>query len=149
VHRSDVIAGFSLFVLGLFTIFVLVPDQISGKSDYGIAPDVYPLTLLWLFTLLCGVLGTHRLLKWAHMKYEPILTRADWLFIVGSIIYLIIAYIAINSIGFRWGGSLLLLILLWIMGVLTQKYVKSILVAGITPLVLYYLFWNIFRIPLP
>ena len=149
MHRSDVIAGFGLCLLGLFTIFVIAPEQISGDSDYGIAPDVYPLTVLWIFTLLSAALCIHRLIKWSVMTSEPILTRADWVFVVGAALYMVVAYLAIEHLGFRWAGMGLLLILFFIMGVLPKYYIKAAIVAGISPLLLYYLFWDVFRIPLP
>ena len=149
MHRSDVIAGIFLSIFGLITIFLIVPNQISGTSDYGIAPDVYPLTLLWLFVILSAALGIHRIYKWAILEHEPILVKADWVFIIGSTIFMTVAYFAIEKLGFRWAGPLLLLVLLFLMGVLPEKKISGILVAVLTPLVLYLLFWNVFRIPLP
>ena len=149
MHRSDAIAGLFLTALGLIMIFVIAPWQISGTSDYGIAPDVYPLTLLWLLVIFSCMLGVHRLLKWATLKFEPILSRADWIFILGSIIYLAIAWLAIAKLGFRLAGPAMLIVLLFLTGVLPAKKIKGIAVAVVTPLILYYLFWNVFRIPLP
>ena len=149
MHRSDVIAGFFLAIVGFVTIFAIVPHQISGHSDYGIAPNVYPLTLLWLFSVLSLALGIHRLFKWTTLKAEPILTRADWVFVIGSTVFLIIAFIGITTLGFRWSGPVLLLIMLALIGVWPKRAIPGILVAVITPLFLYYVFWNVFRIPLP
>ena len=149
MHRSDAVAGLLMTVLGLIMIFIIAPRQISGTSDYGIAPDVFPLTLLWLLVILSASLGVHRLAKWSSLKYEPILSRADWLFIFGSVVYFSIAYLAIAKFGFRVAGPLLLLALLFLTGALPGKKIQSVLVAVSTPLILYYLFWKIFRIPLP
>ena len=149
MQRSDVIAGTLLVLLGLISIFAIVPDQISGDSDYGIAPDVFPLTLLWLMTILSACLVISRLVKWSTLKTQTIMSQTDWVFVIGSTVFMVLSYVLIEQLGFRWGGPIVLGILLLITNELRESKLRSVLVAFITPAALFYLFWNVFRIPLP
>jgi hypothetical protein len=149
LHRSDVIAGVFLSLLGLVLIFFIVPQQISGSSDYGIAPDVFPLTLLWLFTILSALLAVHRATKWATLEQESILTFANWQFILGAGVFLVAVYFAIDTLGLRWSGPFILATMLFVTGVLTRWPVRSVVLAVLVPQILYHLFWDLFRVPLP
>ena len=152
MRRSDIISGTILTVLGLLTIFVIVPDQISGTSTVGIAPDVFPLTLAWATTLFAAALVLTRLLQpWSEARSDadpsPI-SRPDWFFIAGATLFLAAAYLAITWLGFIVGGVVVLVLLMLLMGE-RAHWRRLVLVAAAAPACLYFIFWSLFRVPLP
>lgn len=152
VRRSDIISGTILTVLGLFTIFVIVPDQISGTSAFGIAPDVFPLTLIWATTVFAALLVANRLLNTRNQARaddgpSPI-SRADWFFIAGTTLFLAAGFLAITYLGFIAGGGLMLAALMLLMGE-RFHWLRLVLVVVIAPVSLYFVFWSLFKVPLP
>lgn len=149
MRRADIIGGIILAVVGLFTIFVIVPDQIGDSSDIGIAPDVYPLTLLWLIVGLAVLLAVSRWIRRASLDDRVSMLSADWKFIAGSGVYLLAAFGAIDLLGFRLGGPLVLAVPVLAMENWRAHRLRSLLICALVPLALYYVFWNVFRVPLP
>ena len=148
MRRIDVVAGSLLAALGLVTILVIVPAQISGSSAYGIAPDVFPLTLLWLLVGLSLLLALLPLAGRGVPQPSP-MQRGDWLFLAGAAAFLAGAYAAVALLGMRIGGALILAGLMGLMGEWRHHKLRVALLSLLTPLILYSLFWNVFRIPLP
>ena len=139
-------------VVGLVTIFLVVPNQISGTSAFGIAPDVFPLTLIWATTLFAALLVANRLLRpWSQSQADadpsPII-RPDWFFIVGATLFLAAGFVAITYLGFIVGGGLMLAFLMLLMGD-RLRWRRLVLVVAIAPACLYFVFWSLFKVPLP
>ena len=149
MRRADIIGGIILAVLGLVAIFVIVPDQISDSSDIGIAPDVYPLTLLWLIVGLALLLSVGRWVQRAALDDRACMLPADWKFIAGATVYLVGAFEAIDLLGLRVGGAVALAVLMLTMGDWPAHKLRVVLISILAPLAIYYVFWNVFRVPLP
>lgn len=149
MRRADIGAGVLLAVLGLLTIFVIVPDQISDSSDVGIAPDVYPLTLLWLVAGLSLVLAVGRLVRRRSLEDRVCMLPADWKFIVAASVFLAGAFVLIDALGMRLGGPLVIAALMVAMGDWPAHRLRVVLVSVLAPLALYYIFWKVFYVPLP
>lgn len=129
-------------------IFIIVPGQISGTSDYGIAPDVFPLTILWLITGLSVMLFASRLVKRARLDRTAIMSARTWGFVAAASVFLCASFLGIQFLGFRIGGALVLATPMIVMGEL-RHFRRMALICVLTPLGIFYLFWNIFHIPLP
>lgn len=152
MRRSDIISGAIQTVLGLVTIFLVVPAEISGSSDFGIAPDVFPLTLIWTTTVFAAALTASRVLSGRGRADDdadpsPIL-RPDWYFIAGSIVFLVVGYLALTYLGFIVGGMLMLAALMVLMGE-HRHWLRLVLVVAIAPASIYFVFWHLFKVPLP
>jgi hypothetical protein len=61
LRRSDIISGIVLALFGLIGIFVIIPNGISISDEYGLNPRIFPLTVMWLGTLVALVLVVQRL----------------------------------------------------------------------------------------
>ena len=151
MRRSDILSSAVLTVLGLFTIFVVVPDQISGTSDFGIAPDVFPLTMIWATTIFAALLGLQRLLRRTDKDAaddDAPMSSYDWCFIGAAAVFLVLAFLAITYLGFIAGSILTVGACMIVMGGL-RHWRRVVLVSAIAPVALYLIFWNLFRVPLP
>ena len=149
MRQSDIISGLVLTVFGLVTIFVIVPDQISGSSAYGVAPDVFPLTLIWATTIFSVVLWVSRLIKGrGGPREESPLPAKDWAFIAAMAVFLAVAVAAIAYLGFIAAGIAIVALLMLVMGE-RRNPLRLGLVSVITPVALYFVFWSLFNVPLP
>ena len=137
LRRSDIISAVVLIVLGVITIFVIIPDQISGSSDYGIAPDVFPLTLIWIFTILCIILFLNRL--WSKKKNketQSIKANIGWGFISLASLFLISSFVLFKYLGFIYGGIYTVAVVMLVMGEYRHK-IRLILVTILAPGLIY------------
>jgi putative tricarboxylic transport membrane protein len=148
VHNSDIVSGILLTVLGLITIFVIVPNQISGSSGDGIGPDVFPLTLIWATTLFAIVLCVGRLLRSKELDDPFPITWREVRFVALMAAFLAAIVAVIAYLGFIVGAIIAIAILMIVMGEFRHK-LRLFLVSTILPTLLYVIFWNIFHIPLP
>lgn len=148
MRRSDIVSGAVLTLLGLATIFFVVPAQISGTSDIGIAPDVFPLTMVGAATLFAALLVVRRLVFDRAEDGAAPLSREDGLFIVGAALFLAAGYAAIVTLGFMIGGALVLALVMAAMGEWRHP-VRLVLVALVAPGAIDLLFWRLFYVPLP
>jgi len=150
VRRADLISGSFLFLVCLLTIFVIVPYQIdSGGEDYGLEPKFFPLTLLWLLTILSALLVVTRLLV---PPDPPGLTQPfqakNWLFIGGMSVFLALGFIAINTIGFiPAAAGIIAILMIAISG--RKHWIEVIAVALIAPIVIDLALNHLFKVQLP
>ena len=97
MRRADVIAGLTLAIAGLITIFVIVPREVGSTSPIGIAPDVFPLTLLWTITGLSVLLVVARLVMRSGGDDRPPLELHNFVYIGVAAIALAAGFIAIST----------------------------------------------------
>lgn len=152
MRRTDIISGCFLTVFGLISIFVLIPAEISGSSDYGLAPDFFPMALAWLFTGLSVLLVIGRLVPMiagdAGEDEAVPMHRADWGFITVCALFLAAGYLAIEQIGFMAGAAAVIAVAMIAMGGWRNKP-ALVLVSLIMPAVIASAFKYIFTIYLP
>ncbi len=148
MRRLDIVSGATLTLLGLITIFVIVPNQISGSSEYGIAPDVFPLTLLWTTTFFAALLCVSRLLKKDTQEERTPLPFREIKFVAVIAVFLAAIVTIIAYVGFIVGGIIAIAVLMFAMGEY-RHWVRLTLVSVLTPAILYLVFWKLFHVPLP
>lgn len=157
MRRSDIITGCLLTALGLFTIFHIIPQEISGTSDYGLAPDFFPLTLAWLATGLSALLVALRLLplvatgrgdRQAGEEEPAPMERADFAFIGACAVFLILGYYAMEHVGFLAAGAAIIAVAMVLMGGWRNK-LAVVGVSLVLPFVIDQAFRSIFLIYLP
>jgi len=134
--------------LGLITIFVIIPNQISGSSAYGIAPDVFPLTLIWIFTIFSILLCVNRLLSAKPTQDADSKADIEWRFIALVSLFLISSFVLITFFGFIFGGIYTVAVLMLAMGEYRHK-LRLILVAILAPVLISIIFRHLFIILLP
>lgn len=150
MKRADIYSGGLLFLLGLFTIYVIVPMQIDSGGDYGLDPSFFPVTTLWLIVLMAAVLIGHRLLIVKDSDGSPApLDGLNWLFIGAAAVLLAIAYYSIITIGFIATSLILIAILMIAIGARRENWLALATVPIIAPLVIYFLLDRIFVVQLP
>ncbi|WP_019377487.1 tripartite tricarboxylate transporter TctB family protein [Virgibacillus halodenitrificans] len=132
-----------------FSVFMYLIANSFGRSQtetlYG--PDFFPklvLILLIAFSIVLCIKG------FLSLKGESTKWEIDRKLIFQILLYIILLVIYINLffiIGFVYSTIVFLLIGQYLFGL--RKWIRLILVAIIVPFVLYYLFTNLFNIPLP
>jgi len=149
VRRSDIYSGIVLALLGLATIFIIVPAGISTSDEYGLNAQVFPLTVMWLGTAVAALLVVQRLRESRDAADEeaPMETK-NWLFIVAASVFLAATYFAITLVGFKIAGVAAIALLMAAMGEYRHP-VRLALVSVIFPIALYYTFDHLFIIQLP
>jgi hypothetical protein len=148
LRRSDIISGIVLALFGLIGIFVIIPNGISISDEYGLNPRIFPLTVMWLGTLVALVLVVQRLRELPVEGDQPPMCAKNWIFIAGMSAYLAATYFAIDIIGFKIVGPVCVAVLMIMMGELRHP-VRLVLVSLIFPLFVYYTFDRVFVIQLP
>lgn len=148
MRRSDIISGIALALFGLFALFVIIPIGISISDEYGLNPRIFPLTVMWLGTLVALVLVVQRLREPAVEGDEPPMRLKNWIFIAVMSAYFAATYFAIDIIGFKIVGPVCVAVLMIMMGELRHP-VRLVLVSLIFPLFVYYTFDRVFIIQLP
>lgn len=148
MRRNDIISGFVFILFGLITIFIIIPYQISGTSDYGIAPDVFPLTLIWIFTILCVILCLNRLLSKKPTKEADSKGVIRWRFISLASLFLLTSFLLIKYLGFVYGGIYTVAVIMLVMGEYRHK-IRLISVTILAPMFIYLVFRYLFIILLP
>ena len=148
MRRSDIISGFVFILFGLITIFIIIPNQISGTSAYGIAPDVFPLTLIWIFTIFCILLVVNRLLSKKPKEDADSKVYIRWRFIGLVSLFLITSFLSITYLGFIVGGIYTVAVVMLVMGEYRHK-LRLILVTILAPVLISLTFRHLFIIILP
>lgn len=154
MRRADILSGIFLALAGLFALFAVIPAQISGHSDYGLAPDFFPKVLMWIFVALSVLLAGHRIYcvatsKPATKANTPPLIGKDWLFIAGFSVFMAVIYLVMKHVGFIVGGILAVATVSILMGDLRAHPIRMVLVAVIAPTIVYYGFKELFYVFLP
>ncbi len=148
MRRSDIISGFVFILFGLITIFIIIPNQISGTSAYGIAPDVFPLTLIWIFTIFCILLCVNRLLSKKPTQDADSKVYIRWRFIGLVSLFLTTSFLLITYLGFIIGGIYTIAVVMLVMGEYRHK-LRLILVTILAPVFISLIFRHLFIIILP
>lgn len=105
MRRADIVAGLVLMALGLVSLFVIIPAQVGGEAGHaGVAPDLFPLTLMALVTGLAALLWISRLAR-RHADDEPAPLRSEnFFFIVAASAALAASFLAVTYLGFIAGS---------------------------------------------
>ena len=147
--KTDLIASGLLTILGLLTIFVIIPLQVSERTDYGLPPDVFPIVTAGIATALSALLFVLKLREYGKTEEDggaPIPARS-WTLLAGMSFLLIMVLIGIQYLGFLIGGPLTVLVFMLLMG--ERRPLRLIGVSVLAPAIVYAFFWQIFRIPMP
>lgn len=131
-------------------IFVIVPVQINSSSDYGLDPAFFPLLLLWLIVIMGVLLVASRIPQTLEPpRAEPVLDRWNWLFIVGTSVFLLVGFIAMQTFGFVVAGVVMLALLMFVIELRRLNWIEVIGVSLLAPFVIYYLLYHLFSVQLP
>jgi Tripartite tricarboxylate transporter TctB family len=107
VRRADIVAGLILTLFGIVSIFAIIPAQVGSDAGVaGVAPDVFPLTLMWLATGLAAALVVSRLVSRGKPDEPAPLRSENFFFILAASIGLIGSFLAISYLGFIAGSAL-------------------------------------------
>jgi len=148
LRRADIIAGLLLTVAGLITIFVIVPREVGSTAPIGIAPDVFPLTLLWTIIGLSVLLVVSRLVVWRSSSDGPPLELHNLVYIGVATIALAAGFIAITTLGFLVGGAAIVAFTMLVMGA-RRSPLRLVLVSVLGPTAIYLVFKHVFTVFLP
>jgi putative tricarboxylic transport membrane protein len=150
VRRSDLISGAVIVVFGLVMIFVIVPVQISSSGEYGLNPAFFPVTLLWLLVAMGVLLVATRIPQPPDPpEAEPVLDRWNWLYVVGVSIFLLLGFIAIQTLGYVVAGIIMIGALMIVIELRHLRWLELIGVSVLSPLIIYYLLYHVFSVQLP
>jgi small-conductance mechanosensitive channel len=157
MYKTDIAAGIVLFIAGMVTLTAIIPAQISGHSDYGLPPDFFPRLLTWMFIGLVGLLAAHRLIllrvlgktKQAAGDGEAPMKAADWAFIGGVTVFLVIVFLVMKHLGFIAAGVLTIATVAALMGGARAHLPLFIALTAIAPFAIYYAFRHLFLVFLP
>ena len=154
MRRADIVAGLFLFAVGVLTLVLVIPAEISGHSDYGLAPDFFPRLLIGLFILLAALLVLHRMLARRRVaeereSQEAPMKRADWIFITGTSVFFIFVYFVMTYLGFIVAGIFTIAAVATVMGSLRSNPFRLALISLIAPIVIFYAFKELFFVFLP
>jgi Tripartite tricarboxylate transporter TctB family len=137
-------------LFGLVMIFIIVPIQITSSSDYGLDPKVFPVAVLWLLVAMGGLLVATRLAARPEPgDSEPVLTARNCLFIGGFAIFLVLVFVAINTLGFVLAGILMVSLLMVALDLRNRNWLQLVGVSVLAPLAIYYALYHIFSVQLP
>ena len=150
MRRSDIVAGIVLTLFGLISLFAIIPAQIgSDAGTAGVAPDVFPLTLMSLFTGVAALLAVSRLARGYKADDElPPPTVHNFAFIIAASVVLLGSFLAITYLGFIVGGALKVAVAMLAMDG-KRHLVRLVAVSIIAPLVVFAVFRYVFIVLLP
>lgn len=154
MRQSDILSGLFLAIAGLIALFVVIPAEISGRSDYGLAPDFFPKVLMWIFVGLSLLLAGHRVYgvvtgKPATENSASPLIRKDWFFIAGFSVFMAVIYLIMKHVGFIIGGVVAIATISTLMGDLRAHPVRMLVISLVVPVAVYYGFKEFFYVFLP
>jgi hypothetical protein len=149
VRQSDIFSGLFLAALGVLTIFVIIPREITVSENYGLNPQIFPLTVMWLGTAVALLLVIVRLRQPKPADADPgPMQPKNWLFIVAISAFLAATYVAFETLGFLVAAPAALALLMLSMGEYRHP-IRLVLVSACVPLAIYYSFDRLFVIQLP
>ena len=149
MRRSDIYSGLFLALLGLATVFVIIPHEITVSESYGLNPQVFPLTIMWLGTAVALLLVVVRLREPKSTDDEPApMAAKNWLFIAPMSAFLAASYFAFERLGFLIAAPATVALLMIAMGEWRHP-ARLVLVSALIPLAVYYAFDRLFFIQLP
>lgn len=149
MRRADIVSGLVVTLFGLVSLFVVIPAQVgsdAGPSD--IAPDVFPLTLMWLLTGLAVLLWVGRLVRRGKDDEPAPLAPENFFFIVTASIALLGSFLAITYLGFIVGS--ILTVAVGILAMEGRRYpVRLVAVSLLAPVAIWAFFRHLFTVLLP
>jgi hypothetical protein len=149
VRRADIVAGLILTLFGLVLLFAIIPAQVGGDAGAaGVAPDVFPLTLMWLMTGLAAALAVSRLLSRGKQDEPAPLRSENFFFILAASLGLIASFLAISYLGFIVGGALTVAIAMVAMDG-RRHPIRLVAVSILGPLAVFAMFRYGFTVLLP
>jgi len=149
VRRADVVAGLVLTLFGLVTLFVIIPAQVGGKAGQaGVAPDLFPLTLMALMTGLAALLFATRLWGSGGEEGSAPLKAHNFFFIGTAALALLGSFLAIKHLGFITGGVLTVAAGMLVMEG-RRHPLRVVAVSLAAPLAVYGVFRHLFTVLLP
>jgi hypothetical protein len=151
MRRADIVSGLVLTLFGIVSLFAIIPAQVgSDAGDSSVAPDLFPLTLMWLLTGLAVLLWVSRLAQSGKMQEEEPapLEPNNFFFIVAASIGLLGSYLAITYLGFIVGS--VLTVALWMLAMGGRRHPIRLVVASlVAPALIYVFFRHLFTVLLP
>jgi len=148
MRKADIVVSAALFVVGLLTIFVVIPLQTTAGERYGLSPAFLPICSMAALTAFSALLFLKSLLQPKEDPDTPApLTPKSWLHIASVSALLFLSLGAIKYLGFIIGGTLLVATLMIYMR--EKRLVAISLVSIITPVFIYIVLWKFLRILLP
>lgn len=154
MRNSDLISGFVLFVLGMVTLLVIIPDQIGSSSFGGLPPDFFPRILARIFIVMTLVLLlTRGWAAWRSMPHtEPIVVPLgvkQAAFITGASVCLFVTFWLMANVSYIVAAIFIVATAAVAMGRPLKNPVRLVLTAVAGPVVIYLVFRNLFLIFLP
>jgi len=132
------------------SLFAIIPAQVGGDAGTaGIAPDVFPRTLMWLFTGVSLLLVVSRLASAGATTGDlPPPTLHNFAYIGAASVLLLGSFLAITYLGFIVGGTLTVAVtMLAIEG--RRHIVRLIAVSILAPVSVFAVFRYLFTVLLP
>ena len=117
MRPSDLAAGTVLFVLGLYTFFVVLPAQTSATGGIGLAPRDLPSLAVLIVTGLSALLVVRSIL--AKLPRRASLWPASWHETLTMFVGFALAFagiLAFQFAGFILGGAVLIVSIMLFMG---------------------------------
>ena len=142
--------GALLLFISLLAYFIIIPEQVGGEIQRGVAPTFFPrLSAVWVgfFSLLILIRSLLSVEKNPHTMPSPIETRAGRkgaiLTILGSILYLVLC----SLVSYIVSTLLILVLLTWTLG--ERRWYLIILATLVTTFGIYFLFGKVMSVQLP
>lgn len=149
MRRADIVAGLILTLFGVVTIFAIIPAQVGGEAgSAGVAPDVFPLTLMWLTTGLSAALVASRLMGRDKPDEPAPLKSENFFFIIAASLGLLGSFLAITYLGFIVGGALTVAVAMYAMDG-RRHPIRLVAVSVLAPLAVFAVFRYLFTVLLP
>ena len=148
MRQTELWTGAVICLLGLVTIFYIIPAQTEYSEDFTLQPALYPTVAAWVITVMGALLVLTRL--FGGVQYDsdkPGLSLGNVLHAVVMAVILGLAVYLFDQIGFVFTGMLLIGALMLYIG--EYKPLRLIGAAVATPLVLYGIFEKLLEMPLP
>ena len=147
------LTGLAVVVLGLLTIFVLIPVGIVSPRDVktiALAPEFWPLIIASALTFM-GIIMTVRRPEESQQQEDGPVTLADWKQRTPRLAIVLAAlfgfYYLTPVLGMVVCGILLISGLTWFAGEHRWKLIATIAITA--PVVLYLFFYFVANIPIP
>jgi len=148
MKRLDLWTSVLLIVVGLVTIYWVVPRETVTGEPGEIAPADLPKFALWVIVFCAGAQFITALRSKASDAANP-MDRFAVLFLVGGALLLFAALIGMFQLGYVFGGILCMLAISALMRPARPLWPWIIALSLVLPIGLYWLTWHVLRLSLP
>ena len=149
MRRADIVAGLVLTLLGLVSLFVIIPAQVGGDAgSAGVAPDLFPVTLMALMTGLAVLLWVSRLVKHRGEDGPAPLRAENFFYIFVASIALLGIFLVMTYLGFIAGSVITVAFGMLVMEG-RRHPVRLVAVSLAAPAAIYAVFRYLFTVLLP